>query len=61
MANTDKQGTNMLGMVEAAEKLGFTAKGIKGSYPCLFDIPKPAIVHVITDGGYHHYKVLYRR
>ena len=60
MANTDKQGTNMLGMVEAAEKLGFSAKGIKGSYPCLFDIPKPSIVHVITDGGYHHYKVLYR-
>lgn len=60
LANTDKQGTNMLGMVEAAEKLGFTAKGIKGSYPCLFEIPKPSIVHVITDGGYHHYKVLYR-
>jgi len=60
LANTDKQGTNMLGMLEAAEKLGFTAKGIKGSYQCLFDIPKPAIVHVIVDGGYHHYKVLYR-
>ncbi len=60
MANTDKQGTNMLGMVEAAEKLGFTAKGIKGSYPCLSDIPKPAIVHVVLEGGFHHYKVLYR-
>jgi ATP-binding cassette subfamily B protein len=60
MANTDKQGTNMLGMLEAAGKLGFTAKGIKGSYECLFDIPKPAIVHVILEGGYHHYKVLYR-
>ncbi len=60
LANTDKQGTNMLGMLEAAEKLGFTAKGIKGSYQCLFDIPKPSIVHVIIDGGYHHYKVLYR-
>ena len=60
LANTDKQGTNMLGMLEAAEKLGFTAKGIKGSYQCLFDIPKPAIIHVIIDGGYHHYKVLYR-
>ncbi len=59
LANTDKQGTNMLGMLEAAEKLGFTAKGIKGSYQCLFDIPKPSIVHVIIDGGYHHYKVLY--
>jgi ATP-binding cassette, subfamily C, bacteriocin exporter len=60
LANTDKQGTNMLGMLEAAEKLGFTAKGIKGSYKCLFDIPKPSIIHVIIEGGYHHYKVLYR-
>jgi ATP-binding cassette, subfamily C, bacteriocin exporter len=59
LANTDKQGTTMLGMVEAAEKLGFTAKGIKGSYQSLFDIPKPSIIHVITEGGYHHYKVLY--
>ena len=59
LANTDKQGTNMLGMLEAAEKLGFTAKGIRGSYQCLFDIPKPSIIHVIVDGSYHHYKVLY--
>ncbi len=60
LANTDKQGTTMLGMVEAAEKLGFTAKGIKGTFECLFDIPKPSIMHVIVNGGYHHYKVLYR-
>jgi ATP-binding cassette, subfamily C, bacteriocin exporter len=60
LANTDKQGTTMLGMLEAAEKLGFIAKGIKGSYECLSDIPKPSIMHVIVDGGYHHYKVLYR-
>jgi ATP-binding cassette, subfamily C, bacteriocin exporter len=46
-------------MVEAAEKLGFAAKGIKGSYQSLFDIPKPSIIHVIMEGGYHHFKVLY--
>ncbi len=28
-ASTNKKGTNVLGMVEAAEKLGFTAKGVK--------------------------------
>ncbi len=59
LANTDRQGTNMLGMLEAAEKMGFTAKGIKGPYECLFDIPRPSILHVIVGGGYHHYKVLY--
>lgn len=29
-AGTDKKGTNVLGMVEAAEKLGFEAKGVRG-------------------------------
>ena len=30
IAGTDKKGTNALGMVEAAEKLGFSAKGVRG-------------------------------
>ena len=29
MASTDRQGTNVLGLVEAAEKTGFLAKGVK--------------------------------
>lgn len=45
-ANTDKKGTNILGMVEAAEKLGFLAKGVKGNYDALLQIPKPAIAHL---------------
>lgn len=47
MASTDKKGTNVLGMIEAANKLGFTAKGVKGPLDALFKIPKPAIAHVI--------------
>lgn len=30
VAGTDKQGTNVFGMVTAAEQLGFTAKGVRG-------------------------------
>lgn len=30
VAGTDKQGTNAYGMVKAAERLGFTAKAVKG-------------------------------
>ncbi len=59
LANTDKMGTSMLGMIEAAEKLGFCSKGVKGPFKCLFDIPRPAIVHVITGEQFHHYKVFY--
>jgi|LGVF01.1.fsa_nt_gb ATP-binding cassette subfamily B protein len=58
-ASTDKKGTNVLGMVEAAEKLGFSAKGVKGTFESLFKIPKPAIAHVIVKEVLHHYVVIY--
>ncbi|TAF97297.1 MAG: peptidase domain-containing ABC transporter [Cytophagia bacterium] len=45
-ASTDKRGTNVLGMIEAANKLGFQAKGVKGTPESLAKIPKPAIAHV---------------
>ena len=38
-AGTDQMGTNMLGLVEAATKLGFEAKGIKCSLSSLNKIP----------------------
>jgi ATP-binding cassette subfamily B protein len=46
MANTDQKGTNILGLLEAATKLGFQAKGVRGTFESLFKIPKPAIAHV---------------
>jgi ATP-binding cassette subfamily B protein len=30
LVGTDRVGTNLLGLVQAAERLGFTAKGVKG-------------------------------
>ena len=30
-ASTDKKGTNILGLIEAASKLGFEAKGVRGN------------------------------
>lgn len=59
LANTDRQGTNMLGMIEAAEKSGFTAKAVRGTFHCLSDIPKPSIVHVAGGNHIHHFKVIY--
>ncbi len=57
-ASTDKKGTNVLGLVEAAEKMGFMAKGVKGNYDSLLKIPKPAIVHLKLENGGLHYVVL---
>ncbi|GFD75515.1 peptidase domain-containing ABC transporter [Tenacibaculum mesophilum] len=58
-AGTDKKGTNVLGLIEAAEKLGFEAKGVRGELDSLFKIPKPAIAHVIVREQLQHYVVIY--
>lgn len=59
-ANTDKRGTNVLGIIEAAEKMGFTAKGVKGGLDSVDKIPLPAIAHIITKEQLHHYVVIYK-
>lgn len=59
-AGTDKRGTNVLGLIEAAELLGFQAKGVKGTFESLSKIPTPAIAHVIIDGKLAHYVVIYK-
>ncbi|MDT0642224.1 peptidase domain-containing ABC transporter [Zunongwangia sp. F363] len=58
-ASTDKKGTNVLGLLEAAQKLGFEAKGVRGDFDSLFKIPKPAIAHVIVKERLQHYIVIY--
>lgn len=59
-ASTDKKGTNVLGLLEASEKLNFQAKGVKGIPESLAKIPLPAIAHVIINGVLHHYVVVYK-
>ncbi len=58
-AGTDKKGTNVFGLIKAAEKLGFDAKGVRADFKSLFQIPKPAIAHVIVKERLHHYLVIY--
>jgi len=59
-AFTDKKGTNILGMIEAAGKIGLEAKGVKGPFECLADIPKPAIAHVVVKDVLQHFVVIYK-
>ena len=61
IAGTDKQGTNVYGMTKAAEKLGYTAKGVKGNQEAFFsEFPLPAIAHVIAEGSLLHYVVIHK-
>jgi ATP-binding cassette subfamily B protein len=58
-ASTDKKGTNILGLMEAAKKLGLSAKGVKGEFESLFEIPTPTIAHVVVKEVLHHFIVIY--
>src|SRR3954453_18581023 len=60
LAGTDRIGTNLLGLVQAAETLGFSAQGVKGPYEALARVPLPAIMHVQDEPGLGHFVVLYR-
>lgn len=67
MTSTDKQGANVLGLIEAAEQLDFLAKGVKALSPAgeklfepLHKIPLPAIAHVTVRENFLHYVVIYK-
>ncbi|HVI48033.1 MAG TPA: peptidase domain-containing ABC transporter [Chitinophaga sp.] len=59
-AATDKKGTNVLGLITAAEKLGFQAKGVKGNLNNIREAPLPFIAHVVINKVLSHYIVVYK-
>jgi ATP-binding cassette subfamily B protein len=63
IAGTDRQGTNLAGMVKAAEALGFEAKALRGNADALkTGLPLPFIAHTqkVTDKGLIlHFVVVY--
>jgi ATP-binding cassette subfamily B protein len=60
LAGTDRVGTNLAGLLGGAEKLGFSARGVKGPYEALPQVPLPAVAHTKTDEGLGHFVVLHR-
>lgn len=60
LAGTDRVGTNLLGLVQAAEKLGFSARAVKGPYDELEKVVLPAVAHWMTEEGFGHFVVLHR-
>jgi ATP-binding cassette subfamily B protein len=60
LTGTDRAGTSLMGLLQAAEKLGFSAKGVKGPYEALPQVPLPAIAHVHNEEGLGHFVVLHR-
>lgn len=57
-AFTDQKGTNVLGLIEAANKLGLSAKGVRAKFEALYIVPKPVIAHVIVHNQLQHFVVI---
>lgn len=59
-AFTDQKGTNVLGLIEAAHKLGFSAKGVRARFDALSMVPKPTIAHIVVKEVLQHFVVIYK-
>ncbi|EFM30881.1 peptide cleavage/export ABC transporter BlpA [Streptococcus mitis] len=62
LAKTNKEGTTALGIVKAADEMGFETRPVQAD-KMLFDmsdVPYPFIVHVNKEGKLQHYYVVYQ-
>ena len=60
MAGTDQKGTNILGLIKAADEMDLIARGVRLSVDMLTEIPLPAIAHIEQGPNLNqHYVVLY--
>ena len=59
LAGADRQGTTLAGLIAAAERIGFAARGIRAAGQALSDVALPAIAHWREDNR-NHFVVLYR-
>jgi ATP-binding cassette subfamily B protein len=59
LTGTDREGTSLRGLMQAAEEVGFSAKAVEGPYEALPQAPLPAIAHVRTEEGLGHFVVLH--
>ena len=59
LSGTTKQGTTLLGLYQAASKLGFDAQGNEADIQALIDHGEPLILHVLINKRLEHYIVCY--
>jgi len=59
LSGTDKQGTTMLGLYQAAEQIGMDPEALEGDIPNLKELQTPCILHVLIDERLQHYVICY--
>ena len=62
LAKTNKEGTTALGIVKAANEMGFETRPVQADKTLfdMSDVPYPFIVHVNKEGKLKHYYVVYQ-
>lgn len=62
LAKTNKEGTTALGIVKAADEMGFETRPVQADKTLfdMSDVPYPFIVHVNKEGKLQHYYVIYQ-
>ena len=62
LAKTNKEGTTALGIVKAANEMGFETRPVQADKTLfdMSDVPYPFIVHVNKEGKLQHYYVVYQ-
>src|SRR5262245_54643823 len=60
LTGTDRRGSSLLGLANAAERFGFSPRGVKAEPEHLRHVALPAIAHVRTAEGLGHFIVIYR-
>lgn len=61
LAGTDRIGTTLQGLLNAAASIGLSAKAVRAEPEALQNLPLPAIAHITTDDGRGHFVVLMRQ
>ena len=59
LSGTSIEGTTMLGLYQAANKVGFTARGCESDLTSLIAHREPVILHVVIENKWQHYVVCY--
>lgn len=59
ISGTSQSGTTMLGLIQAAQKIGYEAKGFEAELIHLKELSGPAILHVVQDQNREHYLVYF--
>lgn len=60
MTKTTRNGVNAYWLLDAAKKIGFNTKAVKGCLEDLKDNMLPCIAHVIIDNKYKHFVVIHQ-